>query len=267
MLKTRVITALVLAAVMTVTVLCLPTPAVAWIIGLFCLGGAWEWAGLTRLRGVARWVYLSAFALSMLAMATWGLDRDWTTNTIMAVAVCWWGVAALGLRIHPRRIPLYLVGATGPLVLFPAWFLLAHLHGNVVQGPSLTLSVMLIVWAADVGGHFVGGNWGRIKLAPRLSPAKTWEGVIGGVVLATLFAFLAGWLLDLPAGPFVAIGVAAALVSVVGDLTVSRLKRNISVKDSGWFLPGHGGILDRIDGLAAAAPIFFFGLVAAGIAG
>ena len=267
MLKTRVITALVLAGGMTVTVLYLPTWAVALIIGLFCLGGVWEWAGLTRLSGIARWVYLSAFALLMLAMARWGLDRGWTANTIMAVAVCWWGLAALGLRIHPRRIPLYLVGATGPLALFPAWFLLTYLHANADQGPSLTLSIMLIVWAAYVGGHFVGGNWGRVKLAPRVSPAKTWEGVIGGVALATLFAFSAGQLLDLPAGTFVAISVAAALVSVVGDLTVSMLKRNISVKDSGWMLPGHGGILDRIDGLVAAAPIFVFGLVAAGITG
>ena len=143
---------------------------------------------------------------------------------------------------------MYLVGATGPLALLPAWFLLTHLHANAVQGPSLTLSIMLIVWAADVGGHFVGGNWGRVKLAPRVSPAKTWEGVIGGMALATLFAFSAGLLLDLPAGTFVVIGVAAALVSVIGDLTVSMLKRNVSVKDSGWWLPGHGGILDRIDG-------------------
>jgi len=265
-LRTRIITSLVLAGGMTVTLLFLPTWAVGWVIGLFCLGGAWEWAGLTQLRGLGRWIYLSAFALLMLGMAGWGLDRGWTANTIMAVAVCWWGIAALVLRIRPRRIPLYLVGATGPLALFPAWFLLTHLHGNAAQGPSLTLSIMFIVWAADVGGHFVGGMWGRVKLAPRVSPAKTWEGVIGGVVLATLFAFWAGLLLDVPAGTFVTIGIAAALVSVVGDLTVSMLKRNVSVKDSGWFLPGHGGILDRIDGLVAAAPIFFLGLVAAGIA-
>ena len=199
-LRARVITALVLAGGMTVTVLYFPTWAVAGVIGLFCLGGVWEWAGLTRLHGAARWVYLSAFALLMLGLARWGLDRGWTANTIMAVAVCWWGLAALTLRIRPQRIPLYLVGATGPLALLPAWFLLTHLHANAVQGPSLTLSIMLIVWAADVGGHFVGGNWGRVKLAPRVSPAKTWEGLIGGMALATLFAFSAGLLLDLPAG-------------------------------------------------------------------
>ncbi len=267
MLRARVITALVLAIGISATVLFLPTWVVGWVIGLLCLGGVWEWAGLTRLRGTARWLYVGAFALLMLGLATWGLGRGWTANTVMAAAVCWWGLAALGLRIHPQRIPLYLVGATGPLALLPAWFLLTHLHGHAAQGPSLTLSIMFVVWAADVGGHFFGGNWGRVKLAPRVSPAKTWEGVIGGVALATLFAWTAGWLLELPAGTFVAIGLAAALVSVVGDLTVSMLKRNVSVKDSGWWLPGHGGILDRIDGLVAAAPIFFLGLVAAGIAG
>lgn len=252
---------------MTATVLYLPTWAVAWVCGLFCLGGVWEWAGLTRLSGFARWMYLSASAALMLGMALWGLDRGWTATTIMTVGVAWWGLAALGLRIRPQRIPLYLVGAIGPLALLPAWFLLTHLHGNASQGPSLTLSILLIVWAADVGGHFVGGNWGRVKLAPRVSPSKTWEGVIGGVALATLFAFSASLLLDLPAGTFVVIGAAAALVSVVGDLTVSMFKRNVSMKDSGWFLPGHGGILDRIDGLVAAAPVFFLGLVAAGLAG
>ena len=267
MLRTRVITSLVLAGGMTGTVLYLPTWAVAWVSGVFCLGGVWEWAGLTRLRGVARWGYLSGFALLMMGMAIWGMDRGWTATTIMAVAVAWWAIAALGLRIGPRRIPLYLVGATGPLALLPAWFLLTHLHGNASQGPGLTFSILLIVWAADVGGHFVGGTWGRVKLAPRVSPAKTWEGVIGGVALATLFAFSATLLLDVPAGTFVVIGIAAALVSVVGDLTVSMFKRNVSMKDSGWFLPGHGGILDRIDGLVAAAPIFVVGLAAAGLAG
>ena len=267
MLKTRVITSLVLAVVMTVTVLYLPTWAVAWIIGVFCLGGVWEWAGLTRLRGFARWGYLSACATLMLCLAFWGRDRGWTITTIMAVAVIWWGFAALGLRVRPQRIPLFLVGATGPLALLPAWFLLIHLHGSVSQGPGLMFSVLLIVWAVDVGGHFVGGNWGRIKLAPRVSPAKTWEGVIGGVALATLFAFSASLLLGLPAGTFVVIGIAAAVVSVVGDLTVSMFKRNVSMKDSGWFLPGHGGILDRIDSVVAAAPIFVFGLAAAGLAG
>ena len=267
MLKTRVITSLVLAGGMTVTVLYLPTWVLAWVTGLFCLGGVWEWAGLTRLRGFARWGYLFAFAALMLGMALWGLDRGWTVTTVTAVAVAWWGLAALSLRICPQRIPLYLVGATGPLALLPAWYLLTHLHGHASQGPGLTLSVLLIVWAADVGGHFVGSTWGRVKLAPRVSPAKTWEGVIGGVALATLFAFSAGLLLDVPAGTFVVIGVAAALVSVVGDLTVSMLKRNVSMKDSGWFLPGHGGILDRIDSLVAAAPVFFLGLIAAGLAG
>lgn len=100
-----------------------------------------------------------------------------------------------------------------------------------------------------------------------MSPGKTWEGVIGGVSLAGLIAFVASVALGVPSGPFVAIGIAAAMGSVIGDLTVSMFKRNVSVKDSGRLLPGHGGILDRIDSLAAATPVFALGLVATGFSG
>jgi len=266
LLRTRVITALVLAGGITTAILYSPTWAVGWIIGLFWLGGVWEWAGLTRLEGAARAVYLAVFAAAMLAMGYWGLGRNWAFP-ITAVAILWWGLALLGLRVYPRRIPLPLVGTAGPLVLLPAWFLLTYLHGNLAQGPGLTLSILFIVWAADVGAYLVGSTWGQVKLAPRVSPGKTWEGVIGGLALAALIAFLASVMLDVPRGPFVAIGIAAAMGSVIGDLTVSMFKRNVSVKDSGRLLPGHGGILDRIDSLAAATPVFALGLIAAGFSG
>lgn len=266
MLRTRVITALVLASGITAAILFSPTWAVGWIIGLFWLGGVWEWAGLTRLEGTARAGYLLVFAALMLAMAYWGLDRNWA-YPIMAVAVIWWGLALLSLRVYPRPIPLSLVGTVGPLVLLPAWFLLTYLHGNLSQGPGLTLSILFIVWAADVGAYLVGSTWGQVKLAPHVSPGKTWEGVIGGTALAGLIAFAASIALDVPSGPFVAIGVAAAMGSVIGDLTVSMFKRNVNLKDSGRLLPGHGGILDRIDSLAAATPLFALGLVATGFSG
>lgn len=266
MLSARVITALVLASGITAAILFSPTWAVGWIIGVFWMGGVWEWAGLTRLEGAARAGYLVLFAALMLVMAWWGFDRNWAFP-IMGIAVAWWGLALLGLRVFPRRIPLLLVGMVGPLVLLPAWFLLTYLHGNLSQGPGLTLSILLIVWAADVGAYLVGSNWGQVKLAPRVSPGKTWEGFIGGMVLAALIAFAASVVLGVPRVPFVAIGIAAAMGSVIGDLTVSMFKRNVSLKDSGRLLPGHGGILDRIDSLAAATPVFALGLVAAGFSG
>lgn len=266
MLSARVITALVLASGITGAILFWPTWAVGWLIGVFWMGGVWEWAGLTRLEGSARAGYLALFAAIMLAMAYWGLDRNWAFP-IMGIAVAWWGLALLSLRAYPRPIPLALVGAVGPLVLLPAWFLLTYMHGNVPQGPGLTLSILLIVWAADVGAYLVGSQWGQVKLAPRVSPGKTWEGFIGGMVLAALFAFAASIALGVPRGPFVAIGTAAAMGSVIGDLTVSMFKRNVNMKDSGRLLPGHGGILDRVDSLAAATPVFALGLVAAGLSG
>ena len=265
-MSTRVITALVLASGITSAVLFTPTWVVGWIIGVFWLGGVWEWAGLTRLRGVARAGYLALSAALMLVIAYWGFDRDWAFP-IMIIALAWWGLALLGLRVYPRQIPLSLVGSVGPLMLLPAWFLLTYLHGSVSQGPGLTLSILLIVWAADVGAYLVGGNWGQVKLAPRVSPGKTWEGFIGGVLLAGLIAFGASVVLSVPRVPFVAIGIAAAMGSVIGDLTVSMFKRNVSMKDSGRLLPGHGGILDRIDSLTAATPVFALGLVAAGLLG
>ncbi len=263
-MKTRVITALVLASGITAAILYLPTWVVSWIIGLFWLGGAWEWAGLARLDGAVRIGYVAVLAGLMLVLADWGLAGGWSLP-VMIVAVVWWAAAALGLGAYPRPIPLAGVGVAGPIALLPAWFLLTHLHGSASQGPGLTLTILLIVWAADVGAYLVGGTWGRVKLAPDVSPGKTWEGVLGGMGLAALIALAAGIFLDLPTGTFVAIGVAAALVSVIGDLTVSMFKRNVGLKDSGRLLPGHGGILDRIDSLAAATPVFALGLVVAGL--
>ncbi|MCY3731326.1 MAG: phosphatidate cytidylyltransferase, partial [Rhodospirillaceae bacterium] len=194
------ITALVLASGVTAAVLFSPSWAVGGIMGIIWLGGVWEWAGLARLQGPARAGYLGAFAALMFVLAYWGFDRDWAIP-VTGVAVAWWGLALLGLRAYPRRIPLAAVGAAGPLALLPAWFLLTHLHGNAAQGPGLTLSVLLIVWAADVGAYLVGSRWGQVKLAPRVSPGKTWEGFTGGMLLAARTPLVASLTPKLPRGP------------------------------------------------------------------
>jgi phosphatidate cytidylyltransferase len=129
------------------------------------------------------------------------------------------------------------------------------------------MTLLVIVWAADVGAYAIGRWLGRVKLAPKVSPGKTWEGVTGGVLLAALAAWAAAVLLGLPAAPLIGLGIATALASVVGDLTVSMFKRNVGLKDSGTLLPGHGGVLDRIDSLTAAVPIFALGLKLAGLLG
>ena len=154
---------------------------------------------------------------------------------------------------------------SGPLALIPAWLILSYMHGSSAYGPALSLSIFVIVWAADVGAYLVGRTIGRVKLAPEISPGKTWEGAIGGLIAATIAAALVATLLGLPLAVFVGVAAAATMLSVVGDLTVSMFKRYVGVKDSGRLLPGHGGILDRIDSLCAAVPLLYAGLWITGV--
>ncbi|MDH5353491.1 MAG: phosphatidate cytidylyltransferase [Gammaproteobacteria bacterium] len=145
---------------------------------------------------------------------------------------------------------------------------LLFIHGSSLQGGWVLLYLLTLVWIADIGAYFSGRRFGKNKLAPGISPGKTWEGVIGGIVanlawMLLIYYFSDGWGMSLPW--FIAIGLATSAVSVVGDLFESILKREAGVKDSGKLLPGHGGVLDRIDSVIAAAPVFVSGLYLAGI--
>ena len=148
------------------------------------------------------------------------------------------------------------------LVLIPAWLALVRLHA---QGPALMLFLLLLVVAADIGAYFAGRHFGRNKLAPRVSPGKTWEGVMGGVVGAAVVALVGVSIFHVSAAPFIGLSLVTVLASVVGDLTESLFKRHAGVKDSGSLLPGHGGVLDRVDSVTAAAPIFLVGLERLGL--
>ncbi|MDX1496662.1 MAG: phosphatidate cytidylyltransferase, partial [Salinisphaeraceae bacterium] len=127
------------------------------------------------------------------------------------------------------------------------------------------LGLLVIIWAADTGAYFAGRAFGKNKLAPKVSPGKTWEGVAGGLACSALMAWLGGWyvfqLAGLAAAGFVVLGLAVAGISVVGDLSESMFKRHAGVKDSGQIFPGHGGMLDRLDSLTAAAPCYLLGLL------
>ncbi|NOR40680.1 MAG: phosphatidate cytidylyltransferase, partial [Gammaproteobacteria bacterium] len=152
--------------------------------------------------------------------------------------------------------------------LVPAWAALTTLHASGADGPKLTLMLLVLVWLADSGAYFAGRQWGKTKLAPAISPGKTWEGVYGGLLSSLVFAAVAGGLYSHSFGwtlKFMLVAAVTVLFSVAGDLLESLMKRHSGIKDSGHIIPGHGGIFDRIDGLVAAAPMFLIGFLWLGL--
>jgi phosphatidate cytidylyltransferase len=257
MLAARIFTALVFGTAITAALLLAPSPVTAAVLALLWLAGVWEWAAFAQLPTAGRVGYTVLFAVAMVV--GWWLDAQ-GLGVLLAVAVAWWLFAlALVLR-YPRAFSSTFVALAGIVVLLPSWALLVRLHREGALGAELAFTLLVVVWAADVGAYGFGRWLGRTKLAPAVSPGKTWEGVTGGLVTAGLAAAVAAPWLELPAGRFIALGVATALISVLGDLTQSMFKRNVGLKDSGKLLPGHGGVLDRIDSLTAAVPAWVVGL-------
>lgn len=265
MLKLRVLTALILAPLAIWGTLALPGAWFAAILGVVFALGAWEWSRLAGLQqAVLRHFYVAVIVGIMIAL----LNRDTIGYLLFftsTVAVLWWMTALVFILRFPagsaiwKRYPS-LVSFAGVLTLLPGWLALVGLQWHV--GPRYALFVMLLVWGADIGAYFAGHAFGRSKLAPAVSPGKTWAGVWGAMA-STVVITVAGvpllgqdlstlsWMLPLT--------VLVVALSIVGDLSESMFKRLADVKDSGGLLPGHGGILDRIDSLTAAAPVFVFG--------
>jgi phosphatidate cytidylyltransferase len=265
LLITRVITAAFFGAGLILTVLFLPTRGVAVVFGALWLAGAWEWGGFARFRLAARGIYSALFALAMVA--AWFHFDARVAGVVLGAALFWWLVALVAVATFPRHFVPPLVGALGVVVLLPSWLFIVRIHAVAPNGPGLVMTLVAIVWAADIGAYFAGRWLGRTKLAPAVSPGKTWEGVLGGLLLAGAVAGGGAWLLGVAVPSFVVLGVATSLVSVLGDLTQSMFKRNVGLKDSGRLLPGHGGVLDRIDSLTAAVPLYAAGLLLLRIAG
>jgi len=269
MLKSRILTALVLAFALLAVLFWLPVGWSVLAFGVTFTIGAWEWAGFGALHGTAaRFSY--ALAIALLLALSWLWTRDLENALILlAVACAWWIVAFLWLALNPtiwRRPVLALF--CGVPVLVPAFAALARLqvasHG-FARGPDVVLWLLLLVFAADIGAFFAGRSLGRLKLAPRVSPGKTWEGAVGGILTVALVAWAGAVRFGLPIFTGIAFGCAVGIFSIVGDLTESMFKRAVGLKDSGNLLPGHGGVLDRIDSVTAAAPLYALGLFGSGV--
>lgn len=254
-MKQRIATAIIALAVLYVVLFQLPPIAAQWLIGALILAGAWEWSGflgIARLPG--RLSFVAMVALLLLVVST--LLQAYTRQMLL-IGLMWWLVALIWTFLFPTPIPKIMRWIAGLLVLVPLYAALMLLYS---AAPTTLLFALLIVWVADSGAYFAGKLFGRVKLAPKISPGKTWEGVIGGLLAVVLLTLLRSLWVETDLAVLVPFCLAVAALSVVGDLTVSMFKRTAGVKDSGTLFPGHGGVLDRIDSVAAAAPLFALGL-------
>jgi phosphatidate cytidylyltransferase len=265
-LKARILTAVVLTPLAVAGVLWLPSLWFAIALGLILCGAMWEWTRVIgfRMRRL-RAAIVAGNAALMLAMLT--LDLDHWLVPIVWVGVGWWCVALVWLKAfefgaEPTRRNLEIKAVVGSVMLVPAWAAAWLLHGDGEHGPVWTLYVLVLIWIADISAYFAGRRFGQHKLAPRISPGKTIEGVYGALAGTLVYAALVGWAVTaIPVGHWQLIVLSLLTVgfSIVGDLFESLIKRQAHIKDSGSLLPGHGGLLDRIDSVLAALPIFVVG--------
>lgn len=281
MLKQRILTAVVLLLLALYCIFFLPLEG----FGIFALAvismGAWEWSPLMGVRRVSgRVAYTGSVAAIILVLYTLApINNLWQSDGLAApifstivIGGLWWLVAIAMVLSFPQSRRFWQktriwVGLFGWLILVPAWAALVSIRAlnfdeNELFGAWTVLFIFALVWAADVGAYAAGRAFGRHKLMPAVSPGKTMEGFSGGVALALIVMILVAHFLPVPRElytGFYTVGLATVLASVFGDLNESMFKRCAGVKDSGTLLPGHGGVLDRIDSLTSALPIFALG--------
>ncbi len=269
MLKQRFITGGILAILTISAVLWLPTSSLAMLLLVILWLAAWEWTRLMSLQDtVSRVVFF--VALTLCVWISWRLLAAGQSFWLLCVAVGWWGLVSIILfskRPGKSQSAInYLVThrlgchVAGLMTLIPAWSALISLHHS---RPALLLFLFFLVWMADSTAFFTGRRLGKTKLAPHLSPGKTWEGLMGELIITVVIGIAGGLWLKLSLiqlGYFMMLCLVTVLSSVEGDLFESLLKRRSGVKDSGSILPGHGGVLDRIDSVTAAGPVFALGM-------
>jgi len=253
-MKQRIITAVIALIVLMLVLFVVPEQVALLVIVAVMLVGAWEWSAFFNMPGTAvRVAYVVAIGALLAAVSYGPVDAE----LVLKVSLVWWVCALIWSFVFPTPVPSVVRWLAGALVLVPLYVALIKLY---TAGPMILLFALLIVWVADSGAYFAGKALGRVKLAPAISPGKTWEGVIGGLIAVVLLTLLRSLWVDTNLAVFVPFCLAVACLSVVGDLTVSMFKRTAGVKDSGSLFPGHGGVLDRIDSVAAAAPLFALGV-------
>lgn len=285
MLKQRIITALILAPLALVGVFYLPLSVFPFFAGAVTLLGAWEWGAFLpakeqQVNGnkLHRIIFTASLAILMASfLVLVPIEHIWSQGQLhpiyeaaLIISAMWWVVSITLVFLYPKASSFwsnseFYKGLFGQLTLIPFWIGMIALRGygysnDPMLGGVLIVSVFLIVWGADVGAYFVGRSIGKRKLMPNVSPGKTLEGMLGGLVTAMLAIFITkSYFYNIELLPLLGLVFITSFVSVFGDLSESMFKRNSGIKDSGTILPGHGGILDRIDSLTAAIPVFALG--------
>lgn len=280
MLKQRILTALILAPLAIVGILLLPLTGFLLVMTLIMALGAWEWANMSGLKSsLGRAIYTAILVLICVlldimvdnARIWYQGELNHLYSTILAAAALWWALSLGMIIAYPKlsgfwRHNIFIRCLFGVLTLIPTWVAVVTLRTSLYDmdpfyGASLIFYVLGIVWAADIGAFFIGIKFGRHKLRPEVSPGKTLEGLLGGVMASSaIIAFAAlHYQMDVSRiWSHLLIGGLTVGVSALGDLNESMFKRCAGIKDSGNLLPGHGGVLDRIDSLTAAFPVFTY---------
>lgn len=260
MLKTRVLTSVVLMAGFLAAVFLLPAIYWAFLMLIFISIAFWEWAGMAAFNKSWRIIYVAIIAIlgAMVTladdMAMPALQPQVMFYSILLAVFFWliltpaWLIARFQIR---QPLMLALIGL---VILFPTWLALVSMRDI---SPWLLLMVMGAVWIADSAAYFTGKRFGKRKLAPKISPGKTWEGVFGAWLAVSIYGLILCMSMSLTYWVIVGL-LGITVLSIMGDLLESLIKRQAGVKDSGTLLPGHGGILDRIDGLTSSLPLVMF---------
>lgn len=277
MLRQRVITGLIMAGLFLAGIVFLPVKALAAVFAFLILAGGWEWSRMAGWESqVARALYVAVLAAVLLALTVHCQllaepSRE-LVQPVLGLACLWWSFALLWVKSYPASATMwsnkFMRSLMGLLILAPAWAAAVYLL-SYPRGGMLVLLMVLIVAAADIGAYFAGKTFGKHKMSPDVSPAKTWEGFWGGELAVAIIGVLTWYFLPAQGAHIslfavLAVVLATSMASVVGDLSVSMVKRESGTKDSGSLLPGHGGVLDRLDSLCGAAPVFALGLLLAG---
>ncbi|HEX7340498.1 MAG TPA: phosphatidate cytidylyltransferase [Rhodanobacteraceae bacterium] len=272
MLLQRILTALILTPLAVAIILAPPTWLFALIVAAVFLGAQWEWACLAGLHGRGARALSLLLTLAIMVALWFTQATPWLWLAVILAGFAWWLVSLGWLRAYtfaasPSSEHTRLKLGVGLLVLVPAWVAAATLHG-CPQGPWWTLLALCIVWSADIGAFFSGRAFGKRKLAPHISPGKTRAGAWGALAAGIIVAAIGGWLLGLRGAALAGLAILGAVTvgaSIVGDLLESLMKRHAEIKDSGSLFPGHGGLLDRLDSVFAALPVFVLGKIVLGL--